>query len=52
METWAHHIISIRNRIMAGCKYGPDDLSEAEWRGLVVLEAEISRMPVKGQGSG
>lgn len=29
---------------MAGCKYGPDDLSDAEWRGLVVLETVVAQM--------
>lgn len=29
---------------MAGCKYGPDDLSEAEWRGLVVLETVVAQV--------
>ena len=36
---------------MAGCKYGPDDLSESEWRDLVVLEtvvAQVSEERMKG----
>jgi hypothetical protein len=29
---------------MAGCVFGPDDLSESEWRGLVVLEAVVAQV--------
>lgn len=44
LEAWALHIMGIRQRIHAGCVFGPDDLTEAEWRGLVVLETVIAQV--------
>ena len=41
-EPWALHIMEIRQRIQAGCVYGPDDLTRAEWRALGLLEGVIA----------
>jgi hypothetical protein len=42
MEPWALHIMDIRQRINAGCLFGPDDLTEAEWRALALLDRVLS----------
>lgn len=42
LEAWALHIMGIRQRIRAGCVFGPDDLTEAEWRALALLDRVLS----------
>ncbi|MFQ6672931.1 MAG: hypothetical protein ACE5KY_06495 [Candidatus Tectimicrobiota bacterium] len=39
---WALHIMAIRQKILAGCVFGPDDLTEAEWRALALVERVVA----------
>ena len=41
-EPWALHIMEVRQRIQAGCVFGPDDLTRAEWRALALLEDVVT----------
>ena len=34
--------MEIRQRIQAGCVFGPDDLTRAEWRALALLEGIVA----------
>jgi len=43
-QAWLSHLLRLSNMVSAGCSFRLDDLSVAEWDGLVTLRHENNRL--------